>query len=103
MVLRGELRLAEDLIIEGRFEGTINQGNHRLSIGEHANVKATIRTGSAVIAGTVDGDVRGSQTVVVKRTATLRGALTADRLCLDFSAGLEDVILSGKIARASRA
>lgn len=97
MVLRGDLRLAEDLVIEGRFEGSITQGDQRLSIGEHALVQATIRTGSAVIAGTVDGDVRGSQTVVVKKTATLRGALTAERLSLDLRANLEDVILSGKL------
>lgn len=101
MVLRGELRLAEDLIIEGRFDGSITQGDQRLSIGEHARVRATIRTGSAVIAGAVDGDVRGLKTVVVKKTAALRGALAAERLCLDFRANLEDVILSGRIARAS--
>jgi cytoskeletal protein CcmA (bactofilin family) len=61
-------------------------------------VHADIRTGSAVIAGRVDGDVRGSRTVVVKRTAELHGALTAERLCLDLNANLEDVILSGSIA-----
>lgn len=97
MVLKGDLRLAEDLVIEGRFEGSITQGDQRLSIGEHASVKATIRTGSAVIAGIVEGDVRGSHTVVVKKTATLRGALTAERLSLDLRANLEDVILSGKL------
>ena len=102
MVLRGDLRLAEDLIIDGRFEGSITQGDQRLSIGEHARVNATIRTGSAIIAGAVEGDFRGSQTVVVKKTATLSGALTAERLCLDFGANLEDVVLSGKIERTSR-
>lgn len=99
MVLRGELSLAEDLIIEGRFDGTITQGNHRLSIGEHARVKATIRTGSAIIAGVVDGDVHGGSTVIVKKTARLHGALTAERLCLESGANLEDVILCGNIAR----
>lgn len=98
-VLKGDLRLEEDLVIEGRFDGSIAQGEHRLSIGEHARVTATIRTGSAVIAGVVEGDVRGSQTVVVKKTARLRGALTAERLCLDFDADLADVVLSGRIER----
>jgi cytoskeletal protein CcmA (bactofilin family) len=100
MVLRGELSLAEDLIIEGTFDGSIIQGDQRLSIGENARVKANIRTGSAIIAGVVDGDVRGSRTVIVKKTAQLHGALTAERLCLEMGANLEDVILSGSIARA---
>lgn len=99
LVMRGDLTLAEDLIIEGRFDGNITQGDHRLSIGEHARVRANIRTGSAVIAGLVDGDVRGTKTVVVKRTAELHGALSAERLCLDLGANLEDVVLSGSIAR----
>ena len=99
MVLRGDLSLEEDLIIEGSFDGSITQGDQRLSIGEHARVRATIRTGSAIIAGVVEGNVRGSSTVIVKKTARLHGALTAEKLCLESGANLEDVILSGNIAR----
>lgn len=99
MVLKGELSLEEDLIIEGSFDGSIIQGNQRLSIGEHARVRATIRTGSAIIAGAVEGNIHGSSTVIVKKTARLHGALTAERLCLESGANLEDVILSGNIAR----
>lgn len=98
LVMRGELTLAEDLIVEGRFDGRITQGNHRLSIGEHARVSADILTGSAVIAGRVDGNVRGQGTVVVTRTAELHGTLTAERLSVDLRAGLEDVVLSGEVA-----
>lgn len=99
MVLSGSLSLEEDLIIDGSFDGSITQGNHRLSIGEHAKVTASIRTGSAVIAGMVEGDVHGSSTVVVKKSARVRGALTARRLCFESGTNLEDVILSGNIAR----
>jgi cytoskeletal protein CcmA (bactofilin family) len=99
MVLKGELSLEEDLIIEGRFDGSIKQGNQRLSIGEHARVRATIHTGSAIIAGAVEGNIHGSSTVIVKKTARLHGALTAERLCLESGANLEDVVLSGNIAR----
>jgi cytoskeletal protein CcmA (bactofilin family) len=99
MTLKGDLSLAEDLIIEGAFDGNITQGDHRLSIGESARVRATIRTGSAIIAGMVDGNIFGSKTVIVKKSARLHGALTAHRLCLETGANLEDVVLSGNIAR----
>lgn len=99
MVLRGDLSLQEDLIIDGRFDGRIRQDHHRLSIGERATVTAEIHTGSAIIAGTVAGDVYGSSTVLVKRTARLHGALSAKRLCFEAGANLEDVILSGNIVR----
>jgi cytoskeletal protein CcmA (bactofilin family) len=99
MVLKGDLSLSEDLIIDGAFDGSITQGDQRLSIGESARVRATIRTGSAIIAGTVEGNIFGSRTVIVKRSARLHGALTAHRLCLETGANLEDVVLSGNIAR----
>ena len=101
MVLKGDLSLEEDLIIEGCFDGKITQGDQRLSIGENATVRADIRTGSAVIAGFVEGNVYGSSTVVIKKTARLHGALTAEKLCLESGANLEDVVLSGNIARVS--
>jgi cytoskeletal protein CcmA (bactofilin family) len=99
MVLKGDLSLEEDLIIEGSFDGSIKQGNQRLSIGERARVRATIYTGSVIIAGAVEGHIHGSSTVIVKKTARVRGALTAERLCFESGANLEDVILSGNIAR----
>lgn len=102
LVMRGDLTLDEDLVIEGCFDGRIEQGNHRLSIGERARVRGNVRTGSAVIAGVVDGEVEGRGTVVVKRTAELHGALTAERLSLDLGANLEDVILCGSIAPPAR-
>lgn len=97
LVMHGELTLAEDLIIEGCFDGRITQGDHRLSIGEHARVRADVHTGSAVIAGRVEGDVHGAGTVVVLPTAELSGRLTAERLSVDLRAKLEDVVLSGLI------
>lgn len=99
VALKGDLSLSEDLIIDGCFDGSITQGDHRLSIGEHATVRADIRTGSAIIAGVVDGNVYGSNTVIVRKTARLHGALTAERLCLESGANLEDVVLSGNISR----
>lgn len=98
--MKGDLSLEEDLIIDGTFDGNIRQGNHRLSIGVSACVTATISTGSAVIAGSVDGNVEGTSTVVVRKTARLHGALTAKRLRLEPGANLEDVVLSGNVAFA---
>lgn len=98
VAMKGELSLAEDLIIEGRFDGSIDQGNHRLSIGEGARVTATIRTGSAVIAGIVHGRVEGESTVIVRKSARLQGAVSAKQLRLERGVNLEDVVLSGTVA-----
>lgn len=100
LVMKGELSLDEDLIIDGRFEGPVIEGARCLSIGTFANVKADIHGDSAEIAGTVDGDFHGSGTVVLRRTARLRGAISADTLRVEDGTNLENAILSGRITRA---
>lgn len=100
LVMKGELSLDEDLIIDGRFEGPAIDGARRLSIGTFASVKADIRGDSAEIAGSVDGDFHGSGTVVLRRTARLRGAISAGTLHVEDGTNLEHAILSGRITRA---
>ncbi len=100
VVMRGVLTLAEDLTIEGTFLGPRIDGAHKLSIGRLATVRADIRGESADIAGTVDGDVAGTGTVVVRRTARIHGAVSADRLRVEDGTNLENAVLSGRISRA---
>lgn len=97
--MKGELCVDEDLVIAGTLRGSIRQENGRLSIGRSARVQASVRTGSAVIAGLFEGDVSASGTIVVKKSARLSGRMTATRLCLEAGAQVEDVILSGRIER----
>lgn len=99
LVMRGELTLDEDLIIEGKFDGTMIHGARNLSIGSFASVKADIEGESADIAGTIDGDFRGSGTVVLHRTARVSGEISAEKVCIEDGTNLEHAILSGCISR----
>lgn len=99
VVMNGELTLDEDLIIEGQFRGPCVDGARRLTIGSFASVSARIRSGSADIAGRVDGDFEGSETVVVRRTSSIRGTVTAADLRVEDGTNLEGTILSGRIRK----
>ncbi|MGH8223668.1 MAG: bactofilin family protein [Woeseiaceae bacterium] len=99
LVMRGELTLDEDLIIDGTFDGTVIDGAHRLSVGAFAQVRARIRSESAEIAGTVDGDFEGRDTVVLRKTARIRGDWSARRVRVEAGTNLENVVLSGRISR----
>lgn len=99
LVMRGELTLDEDLIIEGTFDGTTIQGARNLSIGSFARVKADIEGESADIAGKIDGDFRGSGTVILHKTARVSGAISAERVCIEDGTNLERAIVSGCISR----
>ena len=70
-----------NLQINGTFEGTLEtKGN--LSIGERAQVKATIRGESIQISGTVEGQITASGRVELLATARVSGKLTTPRLSM---------------------
>jgi cytoskeletal protein CcmA (bactofilin family) len=70
VVMKGDLIVGEDLVIEGTFDGTI--------------------TG------------KGPDTVTVRRTARLRGEVSASNVRVDDGANLENTVLSGRIGRTDR-
>lgn len=100
VVMRGELTLDEDLIFDGKFDGTLIDGARMLSIGLFAEVNADIVGESADIAGSIDGQFKGSGTVYVRRTARISGAISAQDLRVEDGTNLEHVVLSGRISRA---
>jgi len=99
VVMTGELTLDEDLIIEGRFSGSRIDGARRLSIGSFASVRAHISGSSADIAGRLDGDFEGADSVVVRRTSLIRGTVSAADLRIEDGTNLENTVLSGRIRK----
>jgi len=80
-----------NLQINGRFEGTLDtKGN--LSIGEKAEVKATIRGEAITIAGTVNGDIIASSRVELLSSARVAGRITSPRVIMK-----EGAVLNGPL------
>ena len=55
--IEGRIVSNENLTIDGQVEGTIEVGNHTLTIGAGAAVKADLSARSIMISGTVNGDI----------------------------------------------
>lgn len=70
---RGELEVAENLLVEGRLEGTVKHTAEQLIIGSSGNVYADIDARNLVIHGVVEGNIVGSESVVIHEGATVRG------------------------------
>lgn len=80
-----------NLQINGRFDGTLEaKGN--LSIGEKAEVKATINGESITISGTVNGDIVATARVELTATARVRGKLASPRVIMQ-----EGAVLNGTL------
>ena len=82
LVFKGELTAGEDLLIQGRVEGSITHTASNLAIGAHGQVKADITGRRVIIQGKVEGDVRATELIVVEASANVRGNLHAPRISL---------------------
>lgn len=80
-----------NLLINGQFEGTLDtKGN--LSIGEKAQVRATIQGESIIISGSVTGQITATNRVELLATARVSGKVLSPRLVVH-----EGAILHGTL------
>jgi cytoskeletal protein CcmA (bactofilin family) len=80
----GDVTGNEDLTILGRVEGKIDLPQHNVTVGPGGRVKADIHARSVAVAGEVHGNLVAGEQIVIRKTATMAGNLTAPRV------GLED-------------
>ena len=74
----------EDLTVLGRLEGKIEVPQHCVTIGRTARVQADIHAKSVSVEGEVRGNLVAGEQILIRKTATMLGNLTAPRV------GLED-------------
>ena len=81
--IKGEVTGEEDLLIQGKVEGTISLKDQELSVGESGRVTADITARVVKIEGEVTGDITGSEKVVIARSGNVRGNIVAPRVTLE--------------------
>lgn len=109
----GDLRGKEDLLIEGKVDGTIQVDQHLVTIGNAGQVNASVYGKAVTVEGTVEGDLFGSEEIVIRKSGKVQGNLTAPRVSLedgstfrgsiDMSAPEQDAAKSGKPPAAKAA
>ncbi len=83
VVVKGELSGSEDLYLDGEVEGSIELRNHSLTIGPNGKVRANVQAKEVVVHGKVDGNVRGSERVELKKSAVLNGDIATQRISIE--------------------
>ena len=97
IIVRGDVVSTEDLVIDGQVNGTIELGNHSLTIGPGASVVADLVAKSVTISGTVKGNVMGNAKVELKATAKVEGDVSAPQFRME-----EGATLIGKVDTGTR-
>jgi cytoskeletal protein CcmA (bactofilin family) len=86
VVICGEVKGSEDLIVDGRVEGTVNLSESRLTIGPNANVAADLAAKDILILGHVHGNVVASGRVELRAGCVVEGDIRALRLAVEDNA-----------------
>ena len=93
---KGELRAEEDLLIQGKVEGSIEHTSN-LTIGEQGKIKANIKAEFIAVEGKVAGDLTGTKSIVIKDTADVDGNIFSPTVSLHEGATFNGKIdMSGK-------
>jgi len=79
----GDLKGKEDLLIEGRVNGTVKVDQHLVTIGSSGKVKANVYGKAIRVQGEVEGDLYGSEEIVIHQSGKVEGNLTAPRVTLE--------------------
>lgn len=92
VIIRGEVKGNEDLIIDGRVEGTVTLNESRLTIGSSASVAADLSAKDVLILGQVHGNILASGRVELRAGSIVEGDVHANRLAVE-----DNAIFRGKV------
>jgi len=100
--VKGQISGNEDLLVDGKVEGPISVGEHRLTVGQSGHVTGALAAREIIICGKVDGNqaVVG-ESVEIKKDASMIGNVTTRRIVIEDGAGFKgniEIQESGKQA-----
>lgn len=84
LVIDGNIKGSENLLIEGKVNGDVSLPSHSVTVGPSGEVKATIRASSIIVDGKVEGDLIGDDQIEIRSSGNVLGNIVAPRV------GLED-------------
>lgn len=82
LVIQGDLSGTEDIVIEGRFEGTVHLPENTLRVAQDSDVRADVRAGAVVVEGRLAGDVVCADKLVMSPGGRMEGNIVAPRVAL---------------------
>jgi cytoskeletal protein CcmA (bactofilin family) len=91
LLFRGELTAEEDVILQGRVEGSIRHARS-LIIGTDGSVLGDVYANHLTVEGLVEGDLHCSEAVLVRATAQVRGNIFAPRVGI-----MEGALFNGRV------
>ena len=80
---KGELSAGEDLVIEGKVEGVVNQGKCCLTVKPKGILLAKVNATKIFIEGRVEGDLSATVSVTIRESGEVTGNIIAPKVAID--------------------
>lgn len=79
----GQIYAKEDLYVDGTVEGTVEAAEHKLTIGPHGSMQASIKAREVLALGTVQGNVEAYERLEIRKDAKLVGDIRTARIIIE--------------------
>jgi cytoskeletal protein CcmA (bactofilin family) len=100
LVFKGELSADEDIMLQGRVEGSIAH-TASVRIGKDGSVVGNVTAKFITVEGRIEGDLHGNGSVIVKETANIDGNIFSPTVSLLEGANFNGTIHMKKKADAT--
>ena len=80
--IKGKLRFANHLIIDGRIEGEVDSEGD-LTVGVNATIIGDVRTRSVIVFGRIEGNITVTDRCELKQSGILHGDVVAGKLAIE--------------------
>lgn len=94
--IEGKVVSAEDLVIDGRVDGSIELSEHSLTIGAGGVIQADVLAKRIMISGTVTGDVTATERIELRDSGTVTGNITTPQFVMAEGATVLGKVDAGK-------
>jgi cytoskeletal protein CcmA (bactofilin family) len=101
----GQIFSKEDLFVDGTVEGTVEASEHKLTIGPHGTMQASIKAREVLALGTIQGNVEAYERLEIRKDAKLVGDIRTARIIIEDGAyfkGSIDIIKPEPIKAAAK-
>ena len=83
IVIQGDISGSENLLVEGKVKGKIKLSSNEVTVGQSGVVNADVSAKIVRVAGKVNGDICGSEKVMINSTGHVTGNIVAPRMTLE--------------------
>lgn len=100
ITIKGEVSGDEDLLIQGRVDGTVDLKQHSVTVGGEGKVNANITGRVVTVEGEVEGDLQAEEQVILRNSARVQGDIQAPRVVLEDGASFRGLVDMGDKSKA---